>query len=97
MAEFVDEYSRSGGPIIDIDEFAYQIKLAIAALGIAWILDAPSIIENQIPDLRSVRDRYDHKLKDNFLARAQLQLLVVFLNEWNAMGIADALTELSSR
>jgi hypothetical protein len=84
MELFASEYGGHGGPAIEVDELAFLYKLSVALLGIAWILDAPSLVEGQIPDLRAVADRYDPRLSDNFLARAQLQILTVFLNEWRA-------------
>ena len=96
MGLFVDEYRRAGGPDIDVAEFAYQVKLSIALLGVAWILDAPSLIELQIPDLHLVKDRYDPKLRNDFLARAQHHLLIVMLNEWRVHGIGPALEEFAA-
>lgn len=97
MRLFVDEYRRNGGPAIDVAEFALLVKLSIAVLGIAWILDAPTLIEAQIPDVHTVKDRFDAKLKNDFLARAQLQLLVVMLNEWLADDIGSALRDFVAR
>ena len=88
---FVREYHAHGGPLVDADEMAFMIRLSVAVLGIAWILDAPSIIEANLPDVATVKDRFDPKLKDCFLARAQLQLLVVMLNEWQHDHVGDAL------
>ncbi len=90
---FVDEYRKSGGPAIDVDEFANLVKLSVAVLGIAWILDAPSLIEIQIPDIDTVKDRYDTRLMNDFLARAQLQLLIVMLNEWQVDDIGTVLRQ----
>jgi len=67
------------------------VKLSIAVLGIAWILDAPSLVEIQIPDVHTVKDRHDPKLMNDFLARAQLHLLIVMLNEWLVDDIGSAL------
>ena len=91
------EYRAHGGPAIDADELAFMIKLSVAVLGIAWILDAPSLVEIEIPDVHTVRDRYDPKLKNNFLARAQLQLLVVMLNEWRSCDVGSALRDFAAR
>jgi hypothetical protein len=96
LSLFVDEYTRAGGPVIQVDELAFQVKLSVALLGIAWILDAPTLVEGQIPDLHTVRDRYDPKIKDNFLARAQLHLLTVLLNEWMFDDVGAAITEFTS-
>ncbi|MET0657759.1 MAG: hypothetical protein ABW110_06330, partial [Steroidobacteraceae bacterium] len=97
MQLFVDEYHRNGGPAIDFEEFTFLVKLSIAVLGIAWILDAPSLVEAQIPDVHTVKDRFDPKLRNDFLARAQLQLLVVMLNEWLQDDIGGALRDFVSR
>jgi hypothetical protein len=97
MALFVQEYARCGGPSIDIDELQFLYKLSVAVLGIAWILDAPSLVEAQVPDLDGVEDRHDPKLKNNFLARAQLQILVIFLNTWMFEDIGEALREFAGR
>ena len=97
MILFVQEYARSGGPSIDIDELEFLYKLSVAVLGIAWILDAPSLVEAAVPDLEGVEDRYDPKLKNNFLARAQLQILVIFLNIWLSGDIGAALREFAQR
>jgi hypothetical protein len=91
MQMFVKELQRHGGPALDVAEFDLQMQLAVAVLGIAWILDAPSLVEAQIPDVQSVQDRFDPRLRDDFLARAQLQLLVVFLNEWRVADIGATL------
>jgi hypothetical protein len=96
MAQFVAGYRAHGGPIITLGELALLYKLSVAVLGIAWILDAPSIVEGQIPDLGKVRDRYDPALTDDFLARAQLQILTVFLNEWLKDDIGAALRQFAS-
>lgn len=97
MTLFVEEYRRSGGPEIDVDELAFLIKLSVAVLGIAWILDAPSLVEAQIPDVHAVRGRRDPKLRNDFLARAQLQLLIVLLNEWQLDDIGAALRDFLAR
>ena len=97
MHLFVEEYRSSGGPPLDIEAFAYFVKLSIAILGIAWILDAPALIEAQIPAIREVKDRFDTRLRADFLARCQLQLLIVMLNEWRVHDIGSALRNFASR
>jgi hypothetical protein len=91
MRLFIDEYRAAGGPALDLEEFAYLVKLSIAVLGIAWILDAPSLIEMQLPEVRTIPDRFDPRLRNDFLARCQLQLLIVMLNEWRAHDVGAAL------
>ena len=97
MKWFADRYEESGGPPINTDELLFQTKLATALLGVAWILDAPSIITTQLPDVRLVDDRFDNRLKQNFLAHAQHHLLIVFLNEWLIGDIGGALREVVAK
>lgn len=96
MRLFVEEYRSSGGPPLDLETFAQLVKLSIAVLGIAWILDAPTLIEAQLPAIRDVEDRFDARLRGDFLARCQLQLLVVMLNEWRVRGIGSALRDFAA-
>ena len=84
------EYTRLGGPAIDPVHLAEQIRLAIAVLGVAWMLDAPEIIEREVAELAQVHHGHDPRLRDNFLARAQLQLLITLLNEWRETDIGGA-------
>jgi hypothetical protein len=95
MELFVTDYRLNGGPSIDTDALAHQYRLAVALLGVAWILDAPSLVEAQIPDLHAIKDRYDARLTSNFLARAQLHILTVFLSEWLNEEIGAALRAFS--
>ena len=96
MALFVEEYASSGGPRLRLEDFALQVKLAIAVLGIAWILNAPALIQTELADVDVLTDRHDPRLKENFLARAQLQLLIVFLNEWRRHDIGAALRQFTA-
>ena len=79
---FVEEYSRAGGPTLRVEELAFQVKLSVALMGIAWVLDAPSLVEAQIPNLHAVKDRFDPILEGNTFARIQLHVLTILLNEW---------------
>lgn len=88
---FVAEYQRWGGPALDVEDLSFLIRLSVAVLGIAWILDAPSLITAELGDVSRISGRDDPALRANFLARCQLQLLVVFLNEWRKDGVGDAL------
>jgi hypothetical protein len=96
MALFIEEYRGNGGPLIDIDQLAHLNKLSVALLGVAWMLDAPALIEAQIPNLSIIQDRFDPRFAGNFLARVELQILTVFLNEWQVNNIGGALRAFAS-
>ncbi len=87
----LDEYQRLGGPAVDREAFVFSLRLAMALLGVAWMLDAPALVEREVPEIGEVKDRTDPRLRDVFLARAQLQLLVVLLNEWRREDIGSVL------
>lgn len=89
----VTEYNAHSGPHIDPRNFLNMYKLAVGVLGVAWMLDAPAIIAREIPDYRAIRDRFDPALRDNFLARAQMQILVILLNEWRALDVGGAIRD----
>jgi hypothetical protein len=87
----LDEYRMLGGPAVDRAAFVRSLRLSQALLGVAWMLDAPALIEREVPEIADVRDRTDPRLRDVFLARAQLQLLIVLLNDWRREDIGGVL------
>ena len=91
MRLFIDEYQQHGGPALDLDAFDEYVKLSIAVLGLAWMLDAPALIHAELPDVEQFSGRRDPRFSGNFLARAQLQLMTVFLNRWHHSDIGAAL------
>lgn len=93
--ELLAEYARSGGPDIDRARFARLLQLSIALLGVAWMLDAPTIIRREVAEFDAVTDWRDPRIHDNFLARAQLQLLMTMLNEWRSTDIGTVLRTFS--
>lgn len=88
---FVDHYAAAGGPIISTDKMHALVKLSMAVLGVAWMLDAPAIVARELPGYASVANRFDPRFTENFLARAQTHLLWVFIREWSRQDIGGAL------
>ncbi|WP_313805996.1 hypothetical protein [Sphingobium sp.] len=95
QALLLSEYARLGGPQLDAAAFDQDVKLAIAVLGTAWMLDAPALLEAELPDYGRLSDRTDPRLRALFLPRAQLQLLNVFLSEWRRKKIGEAVGSLA--
>jgi hypothetical protein len=88
---FARAYAAHGGPALDTDELRLHVQLFVALLGMAWMLDAPTLVAAQIPDLAADADRFDPRLHGDFLARAQLQLMTVFLHVWETENLVDTL------
>lgn len=86
----LNEYREAGGPVIGREAFLLALKFSIALTGVAWMLDAPALIEAEIADLAQLKDRFDPELRDRFLPRAQLQLMTVFLDSWRRLDIGAA-------
>jgi hypothetical protein len=89
QALLLAEYGSRGGPLIDPGRFDRDVSLAIAVLGVAWMLDAPSLIAGDIPDYETLSGREDLRIRQRFLPRAQLQLMRVFLSEWRRKDIGS--------
>lgn len=87
MRLVLDHYNAAGGPIVDVQTFARSVQLSMAVLGTAWMLDAPSLIAAEIPDYRQLESRFDPRIRDLFIPRAQLQLMTVYLEEWRRLDI----------
>jgi hypothetical protein len=84
---FADEYARHGGPQLNIDELKTHTLLVTATMGLAYLMDAPAIIERQIADLDSIANAQDEIFKSNEDARVQLHMLTMFLNQWQTWNI----------
>jgi hypothetical protein len=79
---------------LELEELRLHVQLFVALLGLAWMIDAPAIIAAQLPDLTHSASRYDPALRADFLARAQLQLITVFLNAWAVEDYGSVLDKL---
>jgi hypothetical protein len=93
LDQLVEDYEASGGPRISAAQLGLMFDVSVAMLGIAWILDAPTIIAREVPVYAKAVDRRDPLIDGNFLARAQLQLLVVFLALWRSRGVGAILRD----
>lgn len=91
LALFVHEFANCGGSALDTRELLRHILLYASSMGLAWLLDAPPLIQRLVPDLADVEDRFDKRISDNEAARAQLQIMTVFLNLWETQDMGALL------
>lgn len=94
---FVREFSHCGAPSLDVRELKLHLELYIAMMGLTWLLDAPALIEAQIPDLDQIANCRDSRFKQDELARAQLHLMTTFLNLWQTQDFGAALDRFLAR
>jgi hypothetical protein len=93
---FVLEYTSCGGLEVSTGNLKLHLLLYAAAMGLAWLLDAPALLTRLVPDLAEVESRFDARIAGNEAARAQLQFMTVFLNLWETQDMADVLRQLST-
>jgi hypothetical protein len=85
------EFANSGGSALDIEELKLHILLYACTMG---LLDAPPLILELVPELPEVQSRFDVRIRHVEAARAQLQIMTVFLNLWETQDIAHVLWRL---
>ncbi len=85
---FTVEFRNCGGPALDIEELKLHILLYAGTMGLAWLLDAPPLILDLVPDLSEVPNRFDDRIRHVETARVQLQIMTVFLNLWETQDMA---------
>jgi Phosphotransferase enzyme family len=94
LALFAAEFRSCGGSTLDVEELKLHLHLYAAMMGLAWLMDAPPLIQAQIPDLADVESRLDPRLRANETARVQLHMLTTFLNLWERQDLGKVLTRL---
>jgi hypothetical protein len=94
---FVDSYRQAGGPAITLEEFEFMYRLAVSVDAFLWMINAPSIVETHLPNYPEMADRFDPRLQNTFLARAQQHILTVMLNEFSSANVEDAINLLLER
>lgn len=97
LALFVAEFRGAGGPEIAVDELKQHLFLFVATMGLAWLMDAPPMIQAQIPDLAAVESRFDERFRTNETARTQLHMFTSFLNLWRTQDFGRVLDRFLER
>lgn len=79
----LEEYVRSGGPVVDAAAFARSVNLSMALLGCAWLINGGSLIPAEIANYPALESRYDPMIRDSWVSRTALQFIVLFMSEWH--------------
>lgn len=90
---FAQQYAAHGGPSIPPQVLKEHVILVTATMGLAYLLDAPAIIERQISDPSVLSGPQDPLLADNEDARVQLHMLTMFLNQWQTQNVGQLVAE----
>ncbi len=91
MQNLVERFHEAGGPEVSVADFDEMYRLAIAVDAMAWMADAPSIIEANLPNFSEMTGREDPRLQSCFLAMGQLHIMTVMLNEVNYADLLNTI------
>ncbi len=87
IATFADEFARCGGPVLDTAKLRDHMLLVTGWMGIAFLMDYAALLEKRVPDLATVQDYRDPRIRDDEDARVPLHMLTMFLNQWQRHDI----------
>ena len=95
VALFVAEFEGCGGPRLDIGELERHLAVYVAMMGLAWMLDAPRLIQAKVPDLAAAEHRLDARIQESERARSQLLIMTTFLSLWEREDMSRVLDVLA--
>jgi hypothetical protein len=84
FALFSEMFEDAGGGPLDPEALKLQFALQMVAGGLRWPLGAVPLIEDDVPDLATVPDRFDPRIAEAELPRTQLHMLTAYLLLWQA-------------
>jgi hypothetical protein len=93
---FIKEFAHAGGPTLELHVFKLHLKIYIGMMGLAWMLDAPKLILDKVPELAQTIDRFDERIQSSERGRSQLLIMSVFLNFWHGQDMAEAIAAMGS-
>ena len=94
---FHAQYRACGGPNIDTDELRLHLWLYIGLMGLTWMLDVPALLQKRVPNLDTVENRFDDRIKHNELVRTQLHMMNTFLHLWQVKDFGAQFREFLKR
>ncbi|OBJ89547.1 hypothetical protein [Mycobacterium asiaticum] len=92
LDDFVAEFHRYGGAVLDPDRLRRHTLLYAATMGVAWLLDVPPLLRKRFgSDMPA--DRTDPRISHDESLRAPLQMLCNVLSLWAHHRVGDLLDE----
>lgn len=95
LALFSVEYTRCGGPAIDVAVLKTHVDLMTATMGLAYLMDVPPVVQKEFPDLAEMTGPRDPRFAANENARVMLHMLTMFLNRWEMRNFGTVLQSLT--
>jgi hypothetical protein len=97
LALFTDELLAHGGPRLDAAELRLHLDLSVAMLGLALMMEVPSLVLSRLPEAAGAFGPLDPVLHKNEVARGFLHVFTAFLNLWQTHDFGASLDQLLGR
>jgi hypothetical protein len=94
---YTSELYAHGGPHLDVATLKLHLHLSVAMLGLALLMEAPSLVVSRLPEIRSAADPLDPILHTNETVRSFLHVFTAFLNLWQTQDFGSSLDRLLAR
>jgi hypothetical protein len=91
LALFVRELHAKGGPRLDVAELRLNLHLSVAMLGLALMMEVPSLVLSRLPEVVGAHGQLDPVLRKNEVARGFLHVFTAFLNLWGTHDFGASL------
>ncbi len=97
LALFCSELAARGGPRLDAAELGLYLDLSVAMLGLALMMDVPSLVLSRLPEAAGASGPLDPVLHKNEVARGFLHVFTAFLNLWQTHDFGASLDQMLER
>jgi hypothetical protein len=82
LALFAGELAAHGGPELPLDLLALHFDLSLAIIGLALMMDLPTLLEARLPEAMGANGRHDPLLRHDSVVHGFLHVATNFLDLW---------------
>jgi hypothetical protein len=94
---FADVFEVNGGSKLDVTALRAQVVLYTATMAMTWLMDVPSYVTAQVPELGPDSTRMAPGIRDVESVRSRLQMMANALNLWETSDVDGLLSTISAR
>jgi hypothetical protein len=86
-----------GGPRLDLARLRLHLDLYVATMGLATLIEAPTLVLSRLPDAAGADGPLDPVLRKDEIARCFLHVFTTFLNLWETRDFGAGLDQVLER
>jgi hypothetical protein len=94
---FVAELQAHGGPRLDPARLRLHLDLYVATMGLATLMDAPTLVLSRLPEAARARGPHDPVFAKDDVARGFLHVFTAFLRLWQRHDFGASLDRLAAQ